>query len=844
MSGIHSFFDEIKNNFGEATHSSVKQVTRLNEKLIRLQNRRKFLTQCRTAGVFPRHVQLHIPCLQQVYDGNPQFHRHADKIANRFKRSILSLEIRITHHTIREHERRLQYNTNILKERLPSITFNRYMELEKQKLQNINRKIKRSNIKKLQNLKHQRYFGHQDEVQGQKDRAVVNLTNITIPEGVTNLLGLGPKFAINPPQTHRQTFVDIITDTEYVLSDIFKDSEDERNEKRQMTNNILTNFRNKPHNTDNSTTQLHGEYNKTRRWLKEHPEVIVTFADKGNKTVFIDRNEYDTKMKDILGNVDIYQTVTRDPTKIITSKHNQLIKNIVEEGGMDQFVGKTLITRNGTLGRIYGQVKIHKQDRPLRPIISTIGMTIYNTAKYLADIMRNMIGNGPYDTKDSFQLASRLKNVLLPPNYVMVSFDVVSMFTNIPKDLVLEIVSECFEEIRQHTTLNETQLIQLITFIFDNCFFMYNDNIYKQNSGLPMGSSLSPALADLVLNKLLSVVMEDLPAVEFVTRYVDDLLLMVPADDVDMILQKFNSFHSNIQFTMEPERDRVINFLELSICRRLDGRLDIAWYRKPTASLRYMNFYSNHTITQKRNIVTMLNKRLQAFTDQTNMISQRNEVRRILIMNDYPSSFIDRYLSMTVEHRGTSPTPTMSQQQSTDVEQTGTLVPAKKYYKMPFVRDVSHKIRRVLKTENTEISFYHTYTVGRLYTNTKTSIPMNRQSNLVYSIPCSCGARYIGQTKQYLGDRVQQHRASLNRLATGRLTQGQQSGITQHISSNPDHQMHFDQVMIVDKEDNYKKRLIKEAIHISKTENRLNLQTDIQDSPVSLVYSGVIHRLC
>ncbi|EFN73570.1 hypothetical protein EAG_00077, partial [Camponotus floridanus] len=70
--------------------------------------------------------------------------------------------------------------------------------------------------------------------------------------------------------------------------------------------------------------------------------------------------------------------------------------------------------------------------------------------------------------------------------------------------------------------------------------------------GTPMGSSLSPICADLVLQdpeeKVITMLHFDLP---FFYRYVDDVVLMAPASCLDFLLQIFNSLHDRLQFEME-----------------------------------------------------------------------------------------------------------------------------------------------------------------------------------------------------------------------------------------------------------------------------------------------------
>ena len=71
------------------------------------------------------------------------------------------------------------------------------------------------------------------------------------------------------------------------------------------------------------------------------------------------------------------------------------------------------------------------EDLPLRPIISNIRTATYELAKYLAQILKPL-GQSQYTMKSSKSFIKTLKKQNIPPGYQMVSFDVVSLFTNLP----------------------------------------------------------------------------------------------------------------------------------------------------------------------------------------------------------------------------------------------------------------------------------------------------------------------------------------------------------------------------------------------------------------------------
>lgn len=88
--------------------------------------------------------------------------------------------------------------------------------------------------------------------------------------------------------------------------------------------------------------------------------------------------------------------------------------------------------------------------------------------------------------------------------------------------------------------------------------------IYKQTYGTPMGSSLSPVIADIMLQDLEENVLStlDLP---IYYKYVDDFLLVCLRETLNDIQMKFNSYHERLKFTVKFEDNHHLNFLEKSL---------------------------------------------------------------------------------------------------------------------------------------------------------------------------------------------------------------------------------------------------------------------------------------
>jgi len=78
-------------------------------------------------------------------------------------------------------------------------------------------------------------------------------------------------------------------------------------------------------------------------------------------------------------------------------------------------------------------------------------------------------------------------------------------------------------------------------------------SIIRQTFGTPMGSPLSPIIADLVLQEEM-ILQKFNFNIQFYLRYVDDIILSAPINQIPHIVDSFNSYHTRLQFTAEQEK--------------------------------------------------------------------------------------------------------------------------------------------------------------------------------------------------------------------------------------------------------------------------------------------------
>ena len=94
--------------------------------------------------------------------------------------------------------------------------------------------------------------------------------------------------------------------------------------------------------------------------------------------------------------------------------------------------------------RMYGLPKTRKEDIPLRPILSMIGSSQHELAKWLSEVLAPVLKLYSSNcVEDSFTFASFIQNYNVEPaKTFLCSFDISSLFTNVPLDETIGICAD------------------------------------------------------------------------------------------------------------------------------------------------------------------------------------------------------------------------------------------------------------------------------------------------------------------------------------------------------------------------------------------------------------------
>jgi valyl-tRNA synthetase len=117
--------------------------------------------------------------------------------------------------------------------------------------------------------------------------------------------------------------------------------------------------------------------------LAKDKSMKILKADKGNVTVVMNTEDYESKLKAMVITEE-YRQINRDPTKAIEAKVQRSLKPLEEDLGVSI---KKLAPRHTNAPHVYGLPKVHKKGLPLRAILSDIGSPCHSSARFLLNII-------------------------------------------------------------------------------------------------------------------------------------------------------------------------------------------------------------------------------------------------------------------------------------------------------------------------------------------------------------------------------------------------------------------------------------------------------------------------
>lgn len=413
--------------------------------------------------------------------------------------------------------------------------------------------------------------------------------------------------------------------------------------------------------------------------LSQDNSIVIKEADKGGGIVIMNADFYKGKILEILTDDNYYQSVQDSNTREIFSKINKLIKN---HKNLTKKEIDFLLKFDSKTSTFYGLPKIHKskiindacnkhnseyiellnpKDLQFRPIVAGPRCETSHLSSLLDILLKPFLIKVESYLRDDIHFLNSIPTEV-PEHTRLISFDIVSLYSNIPHDLGLEAISFWLDKYPELIAdrFNKTFIIEALKIILENNFFSFNKDYFKQTKGTAMGTKVAPTYATLVLGFLEEKMYEKIKTKKDENlatyirkewkRYLDDCFMFWERSTSDLVYfeKVLNSLHESIQFKMQQSTEK-LPFLDVMVIKNGTSIItDI--YFKTTDSKQYLNFKSCHPKSTKTNIPYSLARRICTIVSDLNILKTRlQELAIILIDRQYPWDIVKTGISKALQ---------------------------------------------------------------------------------------------------------------------------------------------------------------------------------------------------
>ena len=496
---------------------------------------------------------------------------------------------------------------------------------------------------------------------------------------------------------------------------------------------------------------------KTLKDLKEKINslgIVCTLADKGAGLTFINKTEYNEKTMNFLTENNCI-SLNKNPINIYIKTLKQAIQKHKNWLNDNDCRIRRIIPMNPDTPNMYCQPKIHKANRPMRPIISAYNTPASGLGRFMACFLRNVFRPANnYTIKNSTELIDSIRNSSFDERHIMVSFDVTNLYASVP-------ITSTMQILHKHLTDNDFDLntiksiLELVEVVLQQNFFIFDDRIYKMTDGLPMGSPISAILAEIHMNYIENIIHTNTTYKDGIAiwkRYVDDIFAIWDKTiSLDDFLEYINNISTSIKFTTEiQDENEQLNFLNLTLTKHNDT-IKHKIYRKPTSRNIIIPFRSNHSMAHK---ISSFRYHLEnIYTLKLDENQQKEELDVIYSMASeygFPRKIIDNLHSKIKLKRHPLYTPPPDTNKK------------KTYRKFTYNNWIPNNILKTLHSHGITTAFTTQNKIINILKNTKRKKDTLEKSG-IYSLKCQdCNAIYVGETGRNLRIRYNEHMKDMN----------------------------------------------------------------------------------
>ena len=322
-------------------------------------------------------------------------------------------------------------------------------------------------------------------------------------------------------------------------------------------------------------------------------------------------------------------------------------------------------------------------------------------------------------------------------------------------DVIVEYLKNDFNNVRIGTKFILVDIHQLTDLCVSECYFLYNNLIWKLYNSGPIGLSIMVVLSECYLQRLeeksiaLSFALNISP--KTFKRYVDDSHVRFENKQESLqFLEILNKQDSSIRYTIESENNqKQLNFLDITINNNGTNSYDFKIYRKPAITNVQIKSNSNMAPNVSVSVFKGFLSRAYKICSERYIDEEIQFLIDVFTENGYERKTLEK-ITKTYLNELQNP-PVNNKDTSEDVN---------KIVKLAWISIIGPKLRQAFKKKNIKTIFTSGPNLKSLLCRNKTKLLPNSYPG-VYELKCTCNSAYFCETKKkFLAKTIEQQQDS------------------------------------------------------------------------------------
>lgn len=394
--------------------------------------------------------------------------------------------------------------------------------------------------------------------------------------------------------------------------------------------------------------QLHKAVNS----LRKNRNIVIKPADKNLGPVIMNADFYENLAYSILNDTATYQKLSNPPfTNFIFAKLRKILSfhSILHSHLANYLLQAQSDPSTKNAANFYILPKMHKTPIKGRPIVSCCGFVTYYASIWLDKMLKPIMRRSPSYIESSTDILLDLNVLELPPDCVLYSADVESLYPSIPINEGLEALTWTLQR-EGHSPSTIKLQVEIANWVLTNNYITFNGEFWRQIQGTAMGTPMAVVYANIFLSALEhKLFLTALASPFYYKRYIDDIFAIVStAEEATTLTTAFNSQYETIKITHDYGHS--VTFLDVTISKPSDLsntttsgaiQLKTALFQKPMNRYIYIPPTSYHqSPTFKAYISAELRRYTLLNSDPLDLLRSKNLLYERLLQRGYEPEFL------------------------------------------------------------------------------------------------------------------------------------------------------------------------------------------------------------